>query len=610
MQPTLQDGTVIDPKVLKVMKAIKSVEGGDYNNYTGDNGSSAGAFQWNNNKIKLQPGQLPARFLEHAQEAGVQVNDFSPASQNKVAYSIMKKWKDEGLLPEEIAAKWNGASKDPTTGRLVYNAPEYGEKFRAALTGGQPQLQPQTSIQLPDAKPTGQATNMEQPEGKLAQLGTALGKRGDQIDSAIGRNISGEQGLASTGLQTVGAVAGGALDIAGAAVKAIPVVGDVIEAGEELLGKGVQSVLETPTGQQLLGEYQVWAEENPEAAANIAAGFNIASVLPVFKAFQTAGAGLNTAKTAVFNKGLQKAAQEELENSIMRTTTGMRQLTNSKGRGMNPAALLVRENALPDVVQDARGVSRYNTANAEQKLDDIIEKLDGKLDAELAAASAKISGYVPMEDLKKQVMDEVKKELKGSPDLKRHLDRVEDDFDSFKLSYGTDLLPLGEVNTLKRMVRKSVKFDTPDIDKNVRYHEGQVMMRIIEDVARKQGLGSVRNLNREMAERIDAEALLRKISNKSVTPEKPGVTSNPMVEGALVSGGEAVGQSFGAPLVGGIAGKSVSALLNRPKKSAVQKLSKSPSKKGLIGSKTTLGGLTLLGAQRGYQQEQERGKSQ
>lgn len=149
-----QENPTLDPKVLKVLRGIRTVEsGGDYN-AIGDNGASAGAFQWNNNQVKLQPGQMPARFLDHAKEAGVQVNDFSRASQNKVAYSIMKKWKDEGLQPEEIAAKWNGARKDPTTGRLTYVAPEYGVKFRKALG----------AMAVVGQVPTGQSQVPVQPE--------------------------------------------------------------------------------------------------------------------------------------------------------------------------------------------------------------------------------------------------------------------------------------------------------------------------------------------------------------------------------------------------------------------------------------------------------------
>ncbi len=56
--PTV-NGQQLDPKILKVFNALRLSEGGDYNNRSGDGGSSAGAFQWNNDKTPLKPGEIP-----------------------------------------------------------------------------------------------------------------------------------------------------------------------------------------------------------------------------------------------------------------------------------------------------------------------------------------------------------------------------------------------------------------------------------------------------------------------------------------------------------------------------------------------------------------------
>lgn len=124
-----EDGTQLDPKVVKVMRAIRQVESpsGDYN-AVGDNGSSFGAFQFNE---KTGPGwkNLAKQYL------GDENAVMDKGNQNKVAYFRIKQWKDEGKQPEEIAALWNGASKGPD-GRYTYNNPQYGEKFRAALGVG------------------------------------------------------------------------------------------------------------------------------------------------------------------------------------------------------------------------------------------------------------------------------------------------------------------------------------------------------------------------------------------------------------------------------------------------------------------------------------------
>jgi len=127
MQPTQ-----FDSKIVKVLSALKKVEGGDYTNRTGDSGTSAGAYQWNNGKEKLSSNSIPKNFKNMASSNGLNPNDFSPANQNKVAYYQVEKWKKEGKQPEEIAALWNGAKKTPE-GKYTYNNPEYGVKFRKAL---------------------------------------------------------------------------------------------------------------------------------------------------------------------------------------------------------------------------------------------------------------------------------------------------------------------------------------------------------------------------------------------------------------------------------------------------------------------------------------------
>ncbi len=135
---TMADGTVLDPKVLKVTRAIRQVESGGNYNAVGDNGNSHGAYQFNKN-----------HYQEWAPQYGVDPNDFSPAAQNKVAYSRIKDLKDQGKSPDEIAAIWNGGHTNTATGTIEYNAPEYGVKFRNALLGGQ-----QTTQQQPQEQPT------------------------------------------------------------------------------------------------------------------------------------------------------------------------------------------------------------------------------------------------------------------------------------------------------------------------------------------------------------------------------------------------------------------------------------------------------------------------
>lgn len=133
MQPTLPDGTQADPQVLLMLKVIKQMEGGDYNNRTGDAGSSAGAFQWNNDNIPLKAGENPSHWMAGAAKyLGDAKAPMTVANQNEVAYKQIKAYKDAGYGPDEIDALWNGASKDPA-GKMIHNNSGRGDRFQAAL---------------------------------------------------------------------------------------------------------------------------------------------------------------------------------------------------------------------------------------------------------------------------------------------------------------------------------------------------------------------------------------------------------------------------------------------------------------------------------------------
>lgn len=144
---TLSDGRQLDPQELdpnpidtgayKLMGVIKGLEGGDYNDRSGDGGSSAGALQWNNNKVPLKPGEMPSNWKNAAAQYLKDANaPMTPENQNYVGYQQIKAYKNQGRTPEEIDALWNGARKDKATGKYVHNADERAKKFRAAILGG------------------------------------------------------------------------------------------------------------------------------------------------------------------------------------------------------------------------------------------------------------------------------------------------------------------------------------------------------------------------------------------------------------------------------------------------------------------------------------------
>ena len=179
MNPSI-NGEQLDSGVVKVMRAIRDVEsGGDYS-ATGDSGAAHGAFQYNE---QTGPGwkNVAREFL------GNENAPMDKANQNQATYRRMKKWKDEGKQPEEIAALWNGASKDPQSGRYTYNAPEYGVKFRAAMQKSRTPQEPQEpQRQIPEA-PTKTDYGAIAKDIVLDPIKVLLAKPAARVAEAVGR---------------------------------------------------------------------------------------------------------------------------------------------------------------------------------------------------------------------------------------------------------------------------------------------------------------------------------------------------------------------------------------------------------------------------------------
>lgn len=115
----------LDMGAINLAKAIRQKESGGNFNAKGDNGTSSGAYQWQQ-----------ATWKEHARTVLGDANaPMTPENQNAVAYGMVKKWKDEGLTVPEIASKWNTGQatgwekKVGTTTlggkELKYDAPSY-----------------------------------------------------------------------------------------------------------------------------------------------------------------------------------------------------------------------------------------------------------------------------------------------------------------------------------------------------------------------------------------------------------------------------------------------------------------------------------------------------
>lgn len=604
----------LDPQALNLAKAIRRAETGGHADPYNARGASGetGAYQFMPETWKQWAGQ----YLQNPSA------EYSVENQNKVAYSRIKELKDQGLNPAQIASMWNSGKAEAykqgfrgtNSQGVEYDVPAYVEKvsrhYNELKTGGQaaPIGATQFQTSIPRETDSGVLSKLGTATNEPVQPETKLQSRLGQGSEALGKLSTGVAAgdvsdIASGSLQTAGAVAGGVIDATDAALGLIP----GYDATMDFVGKKVVApLLEKFGGKEVYNEWQKFATEYPEAAKNIGAIGNIVSVIPIFKVART---GMSTAGDAIragasktgFVSSVEDAAKNELRASGASAPSKAGQVLTPqtiKGKKVDPVDTIVNGDYLPDVVNDPQGIPRYSTTGAMNRLDESIDLDEQRLQGMLEDASRQgLVGYVPMSALRADAASVIKQAFvdRGQVDAAlRKADKIFDDYTKYK----GDLVPLTELNNMKRGIREAVNFNSPKLGSDVRYQMGQLFMDKIEEVAEKQGIKEIADINFDMASKIRAKEALEFLDQRSVT-ERPGFRSMVGRRSGDVStiAGEAVGQSMGMPGIGAAAGRAISnRAISGSGKSVIGKL-KSKRTRKRPSKLQTAGALGVLQAQ-------------
>lgn len=527
-QITLQDGTQLDPKVVKVMRAIRKIESNDNYSAIGDNGASAGGYQWNNGKTPIPEGGVPINFQNQAKTYGLDPSDFSPANQNKVAYAHIKALKDQGRQPEEIAAIWNGAHEEG--GKMVYNAPEYGNKFRAALSGApgadynpKPFSRPgYTSQSIAPQIPISQNQPIVQ-NVQESELGKQLIKRTGDIGTAVKETMSGKINPVSGVIQTLGGVAGAGGDIVNAAIENIPVVGDIYKGINKFIGLGAEKFFGTPAGQSVAKSLNDFSTKHPELSRDIGAGINIATAIPILKGLgAVADIGMNaTAKTL---KGAsEKAVYTSLENVAKKGSFK----TATKVLEKNPTLFkdMVQNKVLPDiengkyVIDEAKQGTWDNINGLETQIKSHIENKSGIANPQkiidTTVAKMPNSGLTGFE-----LIDNAK----SLDPLNRNL------WDKFTAGQAN----LSEANELRSALGRSIgskMWDTPDVA--AKKEIGKNLYGSMSDYI-KSNVPETSDLFKQVSQQFKFQDALELINGKPVAT--PGLVGNALTKASGFAG--------------------------------------------------------------------------
>lgn len=580
------DGTELDASVVNLAKSIRRVESNNNYSAVGKSGER-GAYQWMQNN-----------YESGASELGIDPNDRSPVNQDKVAYHQLKKLKDKGYSPEQVSAAWNAGEgrlkndqwktwKGKNAQGVDFDTPGYVDEviknFQNFKGQSSSQQGYQTVASLPKTSTTEKPIERkEKQEGLIEGVGSDLSKRVSKgaggVSKVVSGLVKGNIGQAAHGLiQTAGEAGGAVGDVTSRLLDKVPGV----KAVENLIGQGVGSLAKTPTGQSVIKSITEWSEKNPELARDIGATFNIVTAIPILKGL---GSIKNIASDAVassLKRIAEKGALKDMTTVVSRTQSGRKSLS----RNPDTIKTLIDERALPDIED-----GKFTVQEAKSKLGEAISTIE---DAELQPALSKanspaVSSRIPLEQYKKEAMQDAMDQLKDTAPIEKYFDRL-------KAKYG-DYPTLLQMNEAKRIVSRNITdagFNSPtyDTDKVVR----SALQKSVEEGAKALGLSDIAEINGRMARLIKAQDLLSFFEGKPVRIGKVGG----LIQDAATAAGEMAGNTVGIPLAGaflsreagGFVGKRLkkvrTGILNRTGKDATKTPLVKASKKifkGILGT--------------------------
>lgn len=296
----------LDTQAVALAKSIRRNESQDNFNAKGKLGEW-GAYQFR-----------PDTWNAYAQEAGVNApfGQATPDQQNEVAYKKIKQWKDQGYNVGQIASMWNaGPGKanayveghSGTNQGVQYDTQAYAKRVAETYQVLKSEQQLANNSQLKNQQ------GIEKEQSFLKDVGDTTQETYQGFKEALGKGKQGDIAPVSAALQGAGAIAGGINQLTTDVLHHTPIVGGLVKNIEGKIGEGAQRVLETDIGKKAISGYQKYAQEHPEAAANIGAATNIAMAVPVVKGLAaTKGAiqrGVSSALKGSYDDIVSKALQ-------------------------------------------------------------------------------------------------------------------------------------------------------------------------------------------------------------------------------------------------------------------------------------------------------------
>lgn len=469
----------VDPTALALSRAIRSAEGGDYANTSGDAGTSAGAYQWNNyvdgKSQKLTPGQPPSNFSTAAQKFGLDPTDFSSTNQDHVAYEQIKEQLDAGHSQSEVASWWNSGNYDSAGNKgynsslgVSYDTPAYVQKVQKAYeqemqspgsTAAAPQVGlPTTPLNIPSG-----ATPEAQPESFLQKAGDIAGGVGNFLFPIAGdvyNDVTGNN--KKTALQQVGDAGTSALGVA-SLIPGADAVADPIEAarGADLAATGASKapgILSAVAKNGALGA-------GFGASGALGQGQTSLGGIAQSAAIGAGTGGILGAGGHLLGKALANAGAEDATSRLTAQKNRLKTLNNTFNNNStsvtDPITTLDQAGLTKDlkVTNGKIDASKLTNPDRTGSIDNMIED-----HSNMASGLVKgMQGTVPLEDFKSEAESAIKNDptIRGGLAIPKALANLESMLSSAEMSYGKDL-PYSAIDEIRAGMNKGFNPDEMD----------------------------------------------------------------------------------------------------------------------------------------------------
>ena len=587
-QPPPMQSSQIDPQVVAVANAIKNVESQGNYNALGDNGSSMGAYQWNNGPTPVAQGQTPKNWQAAAQKyLGSSSAPMTPANQNYVAYQQIAAYKAQGLTPDSIDALWNGATPSTTQpGQYTHINSQRATAFANALqniVSGNSGANPTQPYQTPaSTSGTGLGGIVgDVSSGNIKGVAEDVGNFAFPIVSDLASDFNGTstksslQQLGDLGMSALwflpfGDIAEGATDVARAGLGLAEGSEDTAAA----LAEAAPESAEAAENAAQVGKAATTASRIGNVATGLGVGYgaNVASNLAqgqtgaaAFKpglqtviggALPIAGEGLGSIYNKFFGQqSMVNQIQSAYEDAEGATKSGIKAASKVEGRGMQAMPeFLANAGILPET-EELNG-RRVFTTGADSQSQEIIQQRMSDLTNLRDQAIAKAGTNVPAtsEDIRAAALAQATSEFSGTA-RDNAINRINQEFDSFKAQSagGDGVTTLTGANEIKMALNKLAKYNATIDTASNRTNKimASAAQKYVEDMAEENGLPGVGELNKIIGQHAEAIKFLDRINGQTIKGGRIGKYLSEGV-GALVgnSVGNAVGGMVGAPSIG------------------------------------------------------------